>query len=277
MKKSLIILSVCLIAAGLVLTAASIFVTDFTFDFFDAGSTQTTHEITEDFRNIAIRVDTSDVRFFPSMDGTCKVVFTEMKNQLHTVSVQNDTLTIGYADTRHWYEHLFSFGTMSAEIYLPNNRYTTLSMESDTGDLHMPGSFLFSIADVKTDTGDVDWQADLSGRLSVSVDTGNVLLLGLNAGSLELDSDTGDIKIVNTVAFKDIKIEADTGDVTFDKADGESIYVETDTGDVTGTVLTDKTFRTQSDTGRVEIPWDTRGGDCIVFTDTGDIKLSVAG
>ena len=159
---------------------------------------------------------------------------------------------------------------------MPQSRYVSLEFESDTGDLHMPGAFLFSIADIENDTGDVDWQADLSGRLSISTDTGDTLLLGLSAGSLELDSDTGHIKIVNTVTLKEMKIENDTGDVTFEKADAESLYVETDTGDVTGTLLTEKLFRAESDTGRVEIPWNTRGGDCIVLTDTGDIKLSIA-
>ena len=275
MKRTLLIVAAILVALGLLLTAAALFATDFTFDFFQSGSIRNTHEITEDFQNIAIRVDTTDVRFFPSTDGTCKVVFTETQKLRHVTAVEHETLYIGLQDSRHWYEHLFSFGTMSVEIYLPESRYVALEFESDTGDLHMPGAFLFSIADVETDTGDVDWQADLSGRLSVSVDTGDVLLLGLNAGSLELDSNTGDIKIVNTVALKEIKIEADTGDVTFDKADGESIYVETDTGDVTGTLLTEKLFRGESDTGRVEVPWDTRGGDCMVISDSGNIRLSV--
>lgn len=276
MKKTLLIVAAVLVVLGLLLTAAALFATDFTFDFFQSGSIQNTHEITEDFQNIAIHVDTADVQFFPSPDGICKVVLTETEQQYHTVSVQNDTLTVRYTDARRWYEQMFSFGTMSVEIYLPQSRYVNFTAETDTGDLHMPGAFLFSIADIETDTGDVDWQADLSGRLSVSTDTGDTLLLGLSAGSLELDSDTGHIKIVNTVTLKEMKIENDTGDVTFEKADGESLYVETDTGDVTGTLLTEKLFRAESDTGRVEVPWDTRGGDCIVITDTGDVKLSVA-
>lgn len=275
MKKTLLILAAILVVLGLVLTAA-LFATDFTFDFFQSGTIQNTHEITQDFQNISIHVDTADVRFLPSGDGTCKVILTETERQYHTVSVQNDTLTVRYTDARRWYEQMFSFGTMSVEIYLPQSRYVNFTAETDTGDLHMPGAFLFSIADIETDTGDVDWQADLSGKISVSVDTGDILLMGLSAGSLELDCDTGDVKIVNTVTLKDMKIENDTGDVTFEKADAESIRVETDTGDVTGTFLTEKLFRGESDTGKVDVPWDTRGGDCIVISDTGDIRLSIA-
>ena len=276
MKKTLLILAAILVVLGLVLTAAALFATDFTFDFLQSGTIQNTHEITQDFQNISIHVDTADVRFLPSGDGTCKVVFTETEKLRHVAAVEHDTLYIGLQDSRHWYEQMFTPGNLSAEIYLPQSRYVSLEFESDTGDLHMPGAFLFSMADIETDTADVDWQADLSGKISVSVDTGDILLMGLSAGSLELDCDTGDVKIVNTVALKTIEIEADTGDVFFDRADAESIRVETDTGDVTGTFLTEKLFRAESDTGRVEVPWDTRGGDCIVISDTGDIRLSIA-
>ncbi len=276
MKKSLIILSVCLIVVGLALTAAAIFATNFTFDFFDRCSTQTVHEITEDFQNISIRVDTSDVRFFLSDDNTCRVVSTEANGQYHFVQVDNNTLTIGHGIQRYWYEALFSFGNMALDIYLPRSRYVAFHLGSDTGDLDMPADFLFSTADIETDTGDIRWQANLSGKLSISADTGNITLLNCSMGKLELDADTGDIHLTDTVAANMMDIETNTGDVTFDRADGGSIHVETDTGDVTGTFATEKLFRGESDTGRIPIPWDTRGGDCIVTTDTGDIKLSIA-
>ena len=255
MKKSLIILSVCLVTVGLVLTAAILFSTGFRVNF-TADGTQITHEITEPFQNILIDVDTTDVTFFPSADGTCKVVCAEPKAQNHRAIVWDDTLTIDVVDSSNWLDSLFFFGPMSVEIYLPQSQYASLVSESDTGDLDMPGDFQFSSAELDTDTGDIRWQADVSGRLSLFTDTGDILLSGCHAGALEAETDTGDVR--------------------FDRADGDSIFVETDTGDVTGTLLTEKLFRGLSDTGRVNVPWDTRGGDCIVISDTGDIELSVA-
>lgn len=255
MKKSLIILSVCLVTVGLVLTAAILFSTGFRVNF-TADGTQITHEITEPFQNILIDVDTTDVTFFPSADGTCKVVCAEPKAQNHRAIVWDDTLTIDVVDSSNWLDSLFFFGPMSVEIYLPQSRYAALRFESDTGDLNMPKGFLFASAELEADTGDIFWMADASGRLSVSTDTGNVTLSDCLARTVEIDTDTGNVR--------------------FDRADGDSIFVETDTGDVTGTLLTEKLFRGLSDTGRVNVPWDTRGGDCIVFSDTGDIELSVA-
>lgn len=276
MKKSLLILSVILVAVGLLLSAAAIFATDFTFDFFESNTTQTTHEVTEDFQNIAIRVDTADVRFFLSEDETCKVISTERNGEYHFVRVENDTLTIGHGINRRWYEGLFSFGKMALDIYLPRSRYVGFLFKSDTGDVNMPADFLFSKADIETDTGDIRWQANVTGRLSISADTGDVELSGVQLSKLELETDTGDVVLSHTVAANRMDIETNTGDVTFVCVDGETIHVETDTGDVTGTFATEKLFRAKSDTGRIKIPWDTRGGDCIVETDTGDIKLSVA-
>ena len=271
MKKSLIILSVCLIVLGLMVTALAYF----SFTPFDTEN-QKTYEITEAFQNIHIDVDTTDVTFLPSSDGTCKVVFREEPRLFHRVSVQNGTLTIERIDARQWYEQMFPFTNLSADIYLPQNQYGTLLYESDTGDLEMPAGFLFSLAELETDTGNILWRSDVTENLSISVDTGDITLSGSHVGSMDLESDTGDVLLSETLAEHFISVETNTGNVAFVNADGETIHVETDTGDVTGTLLTEKLFRGESDTGRVRIPWDTRGGDCIVFTDTGDIKLSVA-
>ena len=276
MKKSHLIVTIVLVVVGLLLTAAAIFATDFTFDFFDRDTTQTTHEITEDFQNISIRVDTADVRFFLSEDETCKVISTEAKGEYHFVQVDGDTLSIGHGINRRWYEGLFSFGKMALDIYLPQSRYVGFHLRSDTGDLDMPADFLFSKADVETDTGHIRWLANVTGRCAITTDTGDVELAGVQLSKLELETDTGDVVLSHTVAANRMDIETNTGDVTFVHADGETIHVETDTGDVTGTFATEKLFRGESDTGRIKIPWDTRGGDCIVETDTGNIILSVA-
>ena len=274
MKKVLITLSVCLNVLALLVLAAVFCSTEFRGNL-GAKPEQTTHEITDPFQNVLIDVDTSDVTVLPSADGTCKVVCTETKAQNHRVTVRDDTLMIDVVNSGDWLESLFSFGAMSVEIYLPQSRYAALRFESDTGNLEMPGDFLFASAELEVDTGDILWQADVSGKLSVSADTGDVTLSDCLAGMVEVETDTGNVYF-DRADGESIRVETDTGNVYFDRADGESIRVETDTGNVTGTVATEKLFRGVSDTGRVNVPWDTRGGDCIVFTDTGNIELSVA-
>lgn len=273
--KIALLLAAAMILLGLILSYAALV---FTGGIPMPNGEAATHQITEDFSHITIELDTTDVQFLRSPDDTCKVVFTETDKYRHRAEVQNDTLFIGFNDRRQWFDHISIFGTpsMKAEVYLPRDRYLSLTVETDTGDMEIPGGFLFSFAELETDTGDIFWQADLSGKLSVDTDTGKISLSDMSAAMVELDTDTGDVSLSNVVTLKEIAIETDTGDVVFDRVDGESIFVETNTGDVSGTVLTDKLFRAESDTGHVRIPWDTVGGKCTVITDTGDVDLSVA-
>ena len=77
------------------------------------------------------------------------------------------------------------------------------------------------------------------------------------------------------IVSREIHIESDTGDVTFDMSDAEKIFVKTGTGDVRGTLLTGKSFSVKTDTGKIDIPKDSIGGKCEITTDTGNIKISV--
>ena len=54
-----------------------------------------THEVAvEEFNSINIKVDTSDITFYPTTDGTRKVVLEETKKQYHDVSVSDGTLSV---------------------------------------------------------------------------------------------------------------------------------------------------------------------------------------
>lgn len=274
-----------------------------------------TVEISDAFHSISIRSDTEDVRFVPSGDRGCRVVFVEWENEKHSAAVQDDTLCIGKTDSREWYEHIsFSVGSPSITVYLPQSSYASLLIEESTGDVELPGDFSFENIDVTLSTGDVRCFASSAGPLRIAASTGSICAENLSAGELALSvstggvelrsvtcagelsvgvstgktrltdvscgsfvstGSTGDIRLENVLASGLLSIERSTGDVKFDGCDAGELYVKTDTGDVSGTLLSDKVFITQSDTGRVEVPETTSGGKCKVVTDTGDIRLSV--
>ena len=88
---------------------------------------------------------------------------------------------------------------------------------------------------------------------------------------------TGEVDLTRVLASASLRIETDTGDVSFDRSDAPEIRVETDTGDVTGTLLTPKNFEADTDTGRVKLPRSEPGGRCELKSDTGDFEISIAG
>lgn len=308
-------------AAILILLGAIIFTVAMSASGWDLNKlgtvtyTTDTYEPGNDFKNISIDVDTTEIEFAPSDDGTCKIVCFEDEKIRHSVSVQNGTLIIKTVDTRKWYEHIsVSFDRPKLTVYLPQTEYRSLAVKTDTGDMTIPEDFSFDTLSIEGDTCDVNCFAsarerveiDLStgaitleevtagqmklktdtGRIRVrraavsesiriETDTGRVTLEELTCKNLDAKSDTGSITLENVVGSGRFEIETDTGDVALDNSDAAELSIKTDTGDVTGQLLSDKIFLTETDTGRVNVPKSTTGGKCEIKTSTGDIRVGV--
>lgn len=295
-KKVWIIIAVCLVIVGAIISALSLMTLNFNFALLSTEKfISNEHNITEDFSNIKIDVNTSDIEFVRSQTQDCMVVSIDTEKVKHNVFVENGTLTVSVEDNRKWYDYIgISFGEMSLTVHLPKEKYDALNIEADTSDINVPKDFTFSSASVETDTGDIEFLASLSGALKIGSDTGNIKIDGINAESIILendtgktelnevkceninvDSDTGDISFINTLVLENITAKSDTGDVIFEESDAELIYVKTSTGDVKGTLLSQKVFITETNTGNVNVPKFTTGGKCEITTNTGDIHMEV--
>ena len=308
-------------AASLVLMGCMIFggvMTMLKWDFSRLSTNRyetNSHEISEDFYGISIRVDTSDIRFVPAEDATCSVVCYEQNSMKHTVSVQDGILTIDVSDTRKWYEYIgIGFETSKITVYLPSGEYGILSVRSDTGDVVIPKDFGFGRVDISASTGDITNYASASGEIGIKTSTGKIRLDGVSAGSLDLSvttgdvtasgitcagdvsvlvstgktrlsgltcktleskGSTGDISLTDVTVTEALSIRRSTGDVTFENSDAAEIFVTTDTGDVKGSLLSEKVFLVKTDTGRISVPDSVTGGRCEITTDTGDIRIEV--
>ena len=312
MKKSTaiwLITASAIILFGLLLLVFAMSLDGWSFDKRE----EAIYEISEDFTDISIILDTDDIFFTPSPDGTKKVVCLEDKNLEHTVTVEGGTLKIGLNDKRKWYNHIFNFGETSLTVYLPESEYASLSIDSDTSDVSIPNNFKFGRIDVelstgnlrcyastvgdvriktstgrisladasfsslllKASTGDINISDVKCGDINASVSTGEIKLTNVSCNSLTADADTGEVELRNVIASGAFSILTDTGDVDFEACDAAEIYIETDTGDVSGTLLSEKVFLYKTDTGDVQLPETTKGGICKIITDTGDIEIYI--
>ena len=318
MRKSgkWIITAIVLLVTGIVICGVSFGVLG-----FDLGKLSTvtyvtnTYDVSEKFQNISIDGDTENIKFVFSEEEKCRVVCFEEENDLHTVGVEDQTLTIEKKDRKgFWWNVSIATESPSITVYLPEKVYKELSIESDTGDVEIPKEFSFDTIDVNLDTGDMSCLASAEGDIRVRTDTGHItiadvtaagMLLSSDTGKMELsdvkisgdleiqehtgkvvlenvkcrnftsDGDTGSLVMTNVTASGEFNLERNTGDIEFHGCDAETIYVETDTGDVTGTLLTDKVFITETDTGSVDVPKSVTGGRCEISTDTGDIRIEI--
>ena len=312
-------------ATILILAGLCICVTAYKFFGFDfsgptkgkngnnGGLVTNTYEVKKDFRDIDIDGSVEDITFLSAKDGKCTVECLEFESQLHNVRVEGSTLKIDAKDDRSWSFGIVT-GTPKITVYLPDEDYGELEIDTDTGNVAIPEDFTFESIDAESDTGDFDCAAPEVDKLAFETDTGDTTVSGLKAKEIRLkahtgrievtdvkcsgdvtvdvstgkakledvtcrnfnsEASTGDLVMKNVIAKDTFTIERTTGDVSFDGCDAETIYVTADTGDVTGTLLSDKVFLTDTDTGKVDTPKSITGGRCEITTDTGDIKLDV--
>ncbi len=315
--KICIITAVSFILIGAIIFVGAMSMLKWNFKGLNTTKYETkVHIIDDSFKNISIGTDTAHIVFVKSKIGRCEVECVEREKESHTVLVQDGTLVIKLNDTRKWYHHIsfFSFGTPKITVHLPEDKYSSLTINSSTGDAEIPSEFTFDNIDIKASTGNVNCKATTVDDLKIKLSTGHINVDNITAGNINLTASTGDINIklvdcsgkietmvstgktdltdvtcesllsngstgdmtlTNVVAAKDFNITRSTGDIIFDKCDANEIFATTDTGNVRGNLLSTKVFICNTDTGRVSVPKTTEGGKCEITTDTGDIKIEI--
>lgn len=200
---------------------------------------KTTNHTVDPFSSIDIDVDVSEIKLVKSADKTYAVTCYETDKYYHKVSVENGTLKI---------KSVSAFGvnlnidwTKSPEItiYLSEDVYDSLKVSADTGNVSISEDITFNTIDISCDTGNVD--------------------------------------LTDTVASVSMDIEVDTGSIRLSQCDAPTINLETSLGDIKGSLLTGKKFVAKSDLGDVNVPAnDPTGGVCTIYTDLGNIDITIA-
>lgn len=316
-KKIWLITAAFLVAAGLFISVGAMIAFDIDFDQLNTMKYETNvYDLSGEFDKISIDTTTADIVFIPSDNENCKVICYEQERTKHTAEIENKTLIIEMVDNRKWYDHVGVFfgGGMKITVYLPQDKYSSLMIDTHTGDIEVPKSFTFENIRIKGSTGNVDCFANVSDTLDVrthtgninadtisagtinlsattgninldsvtssgdfyvETSTGNIKLTDVNCSSLSAESSTGNITLRSVIAADRFTIRSSTGNVKFKNSDAASIYVKTSTGNVTGTLISEKIFITDTSTGDINVPKTITGGRCEITTSTGDIEISI--
>lgn len=271
-----------IIASSLVVIGCAIFggvMTMLKWDFTKLSTDKyetNLHEIDENYTNISIEANTTDIVFEYSENAKTLVVCYEESKMKHSVMVSDDTLHIKVEDGRKWYEHIgIHFGTPKITVYIPQGEYGTLSVKTSTGNIRV-GNVSADTLDFSVSTGNVTVSDVIcKGDIRIKVSTGKTDITNINCQNIISNGSTGKVSLNNVVATETFSIERSTGDIKFDGCDAADIFIKTNTGDVRGNLLTDKVFVAQTNTGSVDVPKTVNGGRCEISTNTGDIKIEI--
>lgn len=315
-KKIALIVAVALIAVGTVAAFGAWAASG--FDFKKMGTVDCvtkTYAIEEAFTDISVKNAGCDIRFAPSDDGSCKIVCTESEKISHSVTVQDNTLTVERQDQGKWYERIGIFrSSMEITVYLPQSEYASLHITGTSGTIDIPRDFTFGTATLETASGDINFFSAVRSDLSVETASGDLHIRGVGLKSLRAQTDSGDITLSSVkaeallsmqttsgdieltdvecgnataqsssgeitfsglIAAETIHIESTSGDVDLLECDAHSLSIRTTSGDVCGSLLTDKVFFADTDSGNISLPKTTTGGVCEISSVSGDIRFTV--
>lgn len=139
-KKISIITSLILIGLGIALSFSAL--CSVKFDFAKLSTTNfTTKSVTidESFQKIRIQDTSGDIRFAPSDDNRCTVVYTEDDDFTHSVSVEDGTLIIERKESKKLSSYIgIYFDRDEIIVYLPRAEYESLDLESTNGNVEIP-------------------------------------------------------------------------------------------------------------------------------------------
>ncbi|MBR2023757.1 MAG: DUF4097 family beta strand repeat protein, partial [Clostridia bacterium] len=225
---------IALVSLGLILFIIVMSVNAWNFSALSTTKMQTReYTLTQDFNAISIDVETADVTFVKTDDGTKKVVCYEEENRAHAVSVQDGALNVSVTDTRKWYEYIgISWHNPSITVYLPETEYGVLQLKSSTGDIEIPQNFRFDSLDVTLSTGDITVSASVVNNAKIKTTTGDVCVERTSVGALDISVTTGDVEIDQVSASGAVKVNVTTGDATLSAVTCQSLVSDGSTGSI---------------------------------------------
>lgn len=298
-KRTAVIISVCMIIAGLIICFAALCIWNFDFSKLNSlgESEMKVYDIADDFKSIDMRDVECDTVLLPSSDGKCRIECSENKNIVHSVEVSDGVLKIRRNDFRRWYEHIgfMWWNNMSLTVYLPKSEYDTLYLETVSGNITVPENISFGSVEVRSTSGNISfsavskngiWAKTVSGDINIKNTAGGKAEVQSTSGNIYLENMKVDDIIVKTTSGKaelnsfnadwNTEIYSTSGDVRLKDSDAGTFIIKTVSGSVRGTVKSPKNFKTATTSGRVYVPIpDTSSGLFDVKTTSGDIEISV--
>lgn len=293
--KTWLLVAIYLIVIGVVLFVLAGFIVGWDFKKFSTQKYQTNeHVITQEFNDISIETDVSDIILVPSDQGK-KVVCYERERDNHLVEILDGVLKITLRKSQNLMDNISIMGENSTiTLYLPKGEYGNLTIEASTSDILISKDFIFNGIDVSVSTGDIESKASAKGLIKIStttgdikieevsataidtsVSTGDVTVISVNCKNFNSQGSSGDLRLDGVLVEEKFFIKRNTGSVEFRDCDGGEIVVETSTGDVEGNLLSEKIFFVKTNTGDVDVPRTTTGGTCEITTRTGDIRIRI--
>lgn len=237
--KIALILAAILIAAGILALVAGMALLDFDFSKLNSTNYITTEQtISDSFTGISVDCNSSSLRLLPAEDDSCRIVFTDTEEALHTAAVEDGILRISREENRKWFDFLRYIGMLSSSpeirLYLPEAVYERLTIKTTSGDVELAAGLQFTDAELKCTSGNLICMADVQGSLLAEATSGDIRIGVVSADTVRLKATSGDIQFDGDETCDSLRAETTSGDIRISGLlDSGSLGIETTSGDIT--------------------------------------------
>lgn len=258
----------------------------FSLDFGEEQNLVFDKEYNNDFSNIKVKSNVSDIKFIKTDDSKFTVKVYAKTDENLSVNESSNELTINY-EQKNKVRVLEINKSPRIEVYVPSNYSGKFDVVSDVGDVKAD-SFTNSELTVKINTGDIKVGSVKS--VDAVTNTGDIKIN--NANKVNLVATTGDIKVgkVNDAVLKtrtgDIKVDniseyilasANTGDILINSLSiVKDSSLTSNTGDIKINSSNEIYFDAKTNIGDTKINNNYRDAKSVlkVKTNTGDITVN---
>ena len=250
-------------------------------------------DITEPFEDVSISAVSCDVEISVGSGDTCVVEYRGPSRMACTAEVKNGTLQIEEKRIRRLsFWNWFSRKITKLTVFLPQDEYEGLTLETVSGDVKLEDGDLFRDLRIVTTSGDMDLTGAGGGEvalesvsgdvkfrdgnasgLCVGTTSGDVTVAGVDVtGQAELSTTSGDVAVTSVDVTGQAELSTTSGDVALRDADAESLSISTTSGDLRTELRTPKEYVTETTSGEVTVTASQAGaGRCSITTVSGDI------
>ena len=221
--KTLLILSLSLILAGIAIFAAAFFINGRNFADINLSPIEVYEERVDKFYraefdnidNIDISVTSRNVTIRPADDGVARIETRDSERDYLTTSFNGNTLHIKQIVNHKWYDFMsvpINFGN-DIVIYLPNDVYDSLSIKSTSGGVDVTGNISFGKSSFDMTSGTLNLSDGFnSDETEIESTSGTVHVCGLNGTSLYIHSTSGSKKLENVIVSESLTVDSTRGE-----------------------------------------------------------------
>ena len=241
-KKTLLIVSVALIAGGAVLAGGAWAAVGFDFaklsthvNKFDRQAKTLESESTAPHKAIRVESEFGDVKVVPADGDAIELVYWTNANRTADVTDENGVLTLSFRETE-------SIGSIEINLMDKGQDDTTVVRvpKSFTGDISVSNDFASTTATdlegissctLVSASGEV-WTSDVSAKtLEATSDDGVVMLNNVTADTLRAQSDNGEVGVIGC-SSKDANVTSGNGKVTVKESTFDQASLRADNGTI---------------------------------------------